>query len=110
MAAVKKITKSPKEILPGQTAWGIFDRRDGSWIGNDDGPQLYIDCQHNGLPLSGRELAQLGAAVIGQRMRLPMGQLIARQYNENANQEKETIYPAISAEQALSEIEAGRFI
>lgn len=99
---------SPKELKPGQAGWGLYDTQDKGWFGNEAGPQIYINGEHDGKPFTGEEMARLGATIIGIRMKWNRGRLRATLYTTNANKPRGEYVPILSLDEALKQIKTGR--
>lgn len=100
---------SPKELKPGQVGWGLYDCADKCWMGNDNGPMIYVDGVVNGQPFNGKEMAGAAATIIGRRMKWSWGRLRPVLYQVNADKVKDVVVPLLSVDEAMKDVERGHY-
>lgn len=81
---------------PEAVPWGIYDNKGRCWLGDEHGPMLY----------EARELAALGATVIGERLQDGAHRLAARLYSERAGTKRDEITPKLSLREALENLQS----
>lgn len=80
--------------------FGIYDTKDNSWIGDNDGAWVYKE----------EVIAQIGARVMDYRLGLPAGQLRAKPMDPGVKTKKCDVEAKMSAEKALELLEGGAVI
>lgn len=73
--------------------WGLFDRHDGVWIGDDTGPYRYDQ----------ESVAWMACEILGERLQLEDGRLTV-QPSETADRKRDDVDCKLSLEEATDNI------
>lgn len=80
-------------------AWGIYDTKDDSWLGDEHGPKTFED----------EVLAKVAAQIASTQLGTDPTRCRAREYDGSANKLKGEFATRMTPEQALRHIEKGGF-
>lgn len=73
--------------------FGLFDIKERTWMGTQQAPLTYDD----------RQIAQIAAQVMCERLEVPMGRIKVEPFT-GANVKGEDVKPKVSAEEALRKV------
>lgn len=77
--------------------WALFDVQDNCWMGDLDGPTVYVDA----------DLAAIGGSLLAHRLGLPFGRLEVRRYDGTGIQIKDKVSPVRSGKGYIARLERG---
>jgi hypothetical protein len=80
--------------------WGISDTVDNCWMGDLEGPTVYLDA----------DVAAIGGSMLAHRLELPFGRLEVRQYDGSGIQLKDEVSAKRSGKGYLARLERGTVI
>jgi hypothetical protein len=93
-------------------AWGIWDLREGIWLGTPEGPLTYSDAEITGpkgsVKKSGKELAEMARAIFGKRLNYPWTRLVTKIYDGTGTQHKDDVDTVMTGAEAIKQIEEGK--
>jgi hypothetical protein len=81
-----------------EMVWGLYDTKDGVWMGNDAGPKTFSDLI----------LARVAAQMIDMQLGQESGRTRAKEYKPGAKRLRDKVDTRMSSVEALRAIEVGR--
>lgn len=90
--------------------WGLYDTADHCWMGDALGPKVFSSDPADPDYPNHYAVARIAAQVLDARLRQHPGRTRVRTYGGGADKLRETVDTKMTAEEALSGLEDGRFI
>lgn len=84
--------------------WGIFDTKDGLWLGNDAGPKLFSESLNG---VDARTLAQVSCQMTEVQIGFETGRLRPRLFVDGPLQEVDEVHAKMTPARALRLVERG---
>jgi hypothetical protein len=90
--------------------WGIYDRLDKVWMGDDKGPRIYEDTVINGEKIGGHKLATLACQVCAEQLGYGIScwPLQVIEYEEGPKVLKDEVKTIMTPVEALQKLEGGK--